>query len=119
MEYVIPGAIFFAMAVVGCLTLNIVFSENTWGFVFSDKFWEYYGWTAFWLILALAVTKTVPSLLIEELGNVFVRDESILSLIGFLLGLFGGLAVFIFLLTYIEILIVAGARKLSNWINTL
>ena len=49
----------------------------------------------------------------------FVRDESILSLIGFLLGLFGGLAIFIFLLTYIEILIVAGARKLSNWINTL
>jgi len=119
MEHVISGGVFFLVGGAVCFLLLYSLEGNTRGFIFSDKFVDYFIGTAFFLLLALAVTKTVPTLLFAELEK-FSNDQiSTLYLMGFLLGLFGGLAVLTLLLTYIEILVVAGARKLSNWINTI
>ena len=119
MTVIIQSSIFFVLAIATSALLIESLRENTRGFKFSDKFTNYFYFFVFAIAVLLTATQTVPLMLVDEFSQFQSSKITPLSFAGFLIGLFAGLAVINLTLTYISMLIVAGARAISNWINTL
>jgi len=99
-------------------------NSDKYGLKISDKFIDYFAWTAPSFAALIAIFSTAPSGLAEEWMRIWNSNDSdsfviYLGFCGYVFGMFIGLFVINIIIVYLEIILIAGLKSFHNLINKL